>query len=849
MINIDKDYLITVDLKNTKVKSGKTIFFYNTDLNICNIFIKLICTDEDKTIPEDLIVEFAVLKPETDEFKPLDATLISKEDLLYQVDLTTDYFDIVGKYSCEIRVSGTIENESKCFTSEEFDYVVRPNITAKLNKKIKNDKNLPILEKLIKDVKEITDGINKNEIQMKRDENLVGDNKTIVGAINQLREDVNSGIGGGTVELKDYQKKNDEFLNTDEKTITGGINEVNNKIKKVQESQIELDKDDVSFNGIDDISHDTLTTTNKTIIGGINEVNSQFKDIANIVSLFQGDNDTIKLQNAINYVHENGGGNIIIDKDINLVDTIIIKDNVNIYSKKSKIVSNTDKIPIIIKGNNVSMNGITINCNKISNVGIYVDSYIRNINITECEVFNIDTEAEAYGIYISSYGCSNIKIHKCNVHDIKSTADGVTAVRGGGWSKGIIIDRAEYVNGDVSKGKDLNTKGIIISENIIENIFPYEDGEAIYIEGNSIKNIVNAKIINNTIKNFGKRAIKILPCSEIIISNNYIENNLEDYNFSFISFFATNITISNNRCIKTNNYIENGIEIGYDYDTYIINEEVGNIIITNNNLICGNTGTNYGIIFKHKQMTTSCIISNNNIQNVRYGIALKTSNIIKNININNNIFNNVTGTAIYNRSNLSTLTVDGNIITGNMLSSAIDINIDDSLENKKIEYIIIQNNFINKTDYAGISISYGDTIKILNNNFYCNVDSVYIDTEHVTNYYVQNTINLKNNKFSKYDTFKEDSNLILINEINTTLIIPTILSKIIIVKYLIANTIDNIVANNGTMIVLTTSNGDLTINNSSDIALKNSTNVTLAFQQSITLIRLDNRWIEISRNF
>lgn len=294
MINIDKDYLITVDLKNTKVKSDKTIFFYNTDLNICNIFIKLICTDEDKAIPDDLIVEFAVLKPETDEFKPLDATLISKEDLLYQVDLTTDYFDIVGKYSCEIRVSGTIENELKCFTSEEFDYVVKPNITAKLNKKIKNDKNLPILEKLIKDVKEITDGINTNEIQMKRDENLVGDNKTIVGAINQLREDVNSGIGGGTVELKDYQKKNDEFLNTDEKTITGGINEVNNKIKKVQESQIELDKDDVSFNGVDDISHDELNTTNKTIIGAINEVNTQYKDIANVLNNIQTDVEVTK---------------------------------------------------------------------------------------------------------------------------------------------------------------------------------------------------------------------------------------------------------------------------------------------------------------------------------------------------------------------------------------------------------------------------------------------------------------------------------------------------------------------------------------------------------------------------
>ena len=258
MINIDKDYLITVDLKNTKVKSDKTIFFYNTDLNICNIFIKLICSDKDKTIPEDLIVEFAVLKPETDEFKPLDATLISKEDLLYQVDLTTDYFDIIGTYECEVRVSGTIENELKCFTSEEFDYVVKPNITAKLNKKIKNDKNLPILEKLIKDVKEITDGISKNEIQMKRDENLVGDNKTIVGAINQLREDVNSGIGGGTVDLTNYQKKNDEFLNTDEKTITGGINEVNNKIKKIQESQVEINAKIWDIQNPFDISSITL---------------------------------------------------------------------------------------------------------------------------------------------------------------------------------------------------------------------------------------------------------------------------------------------------------------------------------------------------------------------------------------------------------------------------------------------------------------------------------------------------------------------------------------------------------------------------------------------------------------
>ncbi len=233
MIDIDKDYLITVNLKNTKVKSDKTIFFYNTDLNICNIFIKLICTDEDKTIPDDLIVEFAVLKPETNEFKPLDATLISKEDLLYQVDLTTDYLDMIGTYECEIRVSGTIDNETKCFTSESFDYVVKPNITAKLNNQIKQDKNLPILEKLIKEVNDIGLGIEMNQVQLKKDDNLVGDNKSIVGAINQLREDVNSGLGGGKVELTDYQKKTDENLATEEKTIVGAVNEINSQCKDI----------------------------------------------------------------------------------------------------------------------------------------------------------------------------------------------------------------------------------------------------------------------------------------------------------------------------------------------------------------------------------------------------------------------------------------------------------------------------------------------------------------------------------------------------------------------------------------------------------------------------------------
>ena len=61
---------------------------------------------------------------------------------------------------------------------------------------------------------------------------------------------------------------------TEEKTIVGAVNEINSKT-------ITLEKDDTSFNGIDDTIHNELNTDNKTIIGGINEVKSQIKDIAN----------------------------------------------------------------------------------------------------------------------------------------------------------------------------------------------------------------------------------------------------------------------------------------------------------------------------------------------------------------------------------------------------------------------------------------------------------------------------------------------------------------------------------------------------------------------------------------
>ena len=207
------------------------------------------------------------------------------------------------------------------------------------------------------------------------------------------------------------------------------------------------------------------------------------------------------------------------------------------------------------------------------------------------------------------------------------------------------------------------------------------------------------------------------------------------------------------------------------------------------------------------------------------------------------------GCAIYNRSCLNGCIIQNNIATGELSTSAIDINVDSTISDKVIKNVMIHGNYINKTKFSGLSLMYGDDIRVINNSFYCDGSSVYVDTPNVTNYYIQNNINLKDNSYSIYDLFKSDSNMIINSTANEVLTVPKVFSKTAIVKYTVSNTISNIDGEIGTILILTTSIGDLTINNSSDIALKDSTNVTLAFQQSITLVRLENRWIEISRNF
>ena len=193
MLNINRNYIIHVNMKTSSVKLERQMIFRNTDVGIANMYIRL--NQEGLTgvfgnLPieeaKNITVELALIKPKSYEFIPLIAKVVSEENYIYEVKLPNNCTDLIGKYDCEIRVYATVNNEEMNFTTEPFYYTVKPSIATNLNEQIEVSPDLPILEYLIKDVKELSLNIENDSVQMKTDENLVSNNKSIVGAINQL---------------------------------------------------------------------------------------------------------------------------------------------------------------------------------------------------------------------------------------------------------------------------------------------------------------------------------------------------------------------------------------------------------------------------------------------------------------------------------------------------------------------------------------------------------------------------------------------------------------------------------------------------------------------------------------
>ena len=171
-----------------------------------------------------------------------------------------------------------------------------------------------------------------------------------------------------------------------------GIGYNNTQLKDIKSTQIVLEKDDTSFKGIEDTTHDTLTTTNKTIIGGINEVNSQIKNIASktidtisskVLATVPANNIKLEDEITINNVSFNGDRKYYIEfLGVNKLCNLLISESIG-----NSIVCNINNY--VIEGFNDS----TDMCLAISKINTDInDETFTDLVIYEEEVKCLDSK-------------------------------------------------------------------------------------------------------------------------------------------------------------------------------------------------------------------------------------------------------------------------------------------------------------------------------------------------------------------------------------------------------------------------------------------------------------------------
>ena len=117
MSNINRDYHIKLDVKNSKVIGANSIYFFSSDKNTCNLFIEVV-NEVDDTL--ELMVR--VVPPNAETIKEvyfIDCTKHSNQ--LFEVQLPNSE---IGKHKIEVVAKvGADEN-----TSDGFSYEVKPSV-------------------------------------------------------------------------------------------------------------------------------------------------------------------------------------------------------------------------------------------------------------------------------------------------------------------------------------------------------------------------------------------------------------------------------------------------------------------------------------------------------------------------------------------------------------------------------------------------------------------------------------------------------------------------------------------------------------------------------------------------
>ena len=170
MKNVNKDYLVEVNVKTAEIKAPKDMKFHITDIYTCNIFFKLVFNEPKITtnklsisnyfdkdyMPKERAVEYTlklrILRPNGE---PIDEDLIevklldSSEEFLY-ADLAPDFLNMIGFYECELFIDARVvdadgSERQERNTTDSFEFEVVKSIFTDLSESMEEDPDYPLL--------------------------------------------------------------------------------------------------------------------------------------------------------------------------------------------------------------------------------------------------------------------------------------------------------------------------------------------------------------------------------------------------------------------------------------------------------------------------------------------------------------------------------------------------------------------------------------------------------------------------------------------------------------------------------------------------------------------------------
>ena len=136
MANTNRDILMTLDVKTSKVSGGGFSFFV-TDQNTSNFFVRLVMSMSANAIISQYVsleqasnyqIKLYIIKP-NNSLISINGTLMDEKNALFQFNLPNDYKDQIGTYTCEFQISSTLTDGTvDVITTDPFTYTVKPSI-------------------------------------------------------------------------------------------------------------------------------------------------------------------------------------------------------------------------------------------------------------------------------------------------------------------------------------------------------------------------------------------------------------------------------------------------------------------------------------------------------------------------------------------------------------------------------------------------------------------------------------------------------------------------------------------------------------------------------------------------